>query len=109
LYISVSRFEGFPNATAEAIIFGIPVLTSVNSDAVDSWQKKQLCLTFDSLVQEAISEKIAFVLDNDELRKNISNNALQKRQDFSWNHVRASWMDLIQKAIFLRNNQDTKG
>jgi amylovoran biosynthesis glycosyltransferase AmsD len=108
LYISVSRLEGFPNATAEAIIFGIPVLTSVNSDPVASWKKQQLCLTFDSLEPEVIAKKIASVLDDETLRKNISDIALQNRQDFTWDHVQSSWMDLIEKAIFLRNNLNTK-
>ncbi len=107
LYISVSRFEGYPNATAEALIFGLPVLTSVSCDVVQQWRDNQLCMTFASFDPAEISEKISLAIQDKNLRERVSVSAVSKRMEFGWEAVQQYWIDIIDSAIASKNSQDT--
>lgn len=107
LYISVSRFEGYPNATAEALIFGLPVLTSVSCDVVQEWSDNQLCLTFASFDPVEISQKINLAIQDKKLRERLSRTAVSRRMKFGWASVQQYWIEVIDSAIASKNSRDT--
>jgi GalNAc-alpha-(1->4)-GalNAc-alpha-(1->3)-diNAcBac-PP-undecaprenol alpha-1,4-N-acetyl-D-galactosaminyltransferase len=87
VFISTARFEGFPNALAEAIIYGIPSLTTVSSDVVDDWCKKGLCLKIDSIEPITIAHAIEEALSRPEVLNQVSQRAIQQRKDFVFSLV----------------------
>ena len=99
LYISTSRFEGFPNALAEAIIYGIPTLTTVSSDVVYDWCEKGLCLKIDSTEPMKVARAIEEALGRPEVLNQVSQRAIRQRKDFSWESAENAWNKIITAAL----------
>jgi GalNAc-alpha-(1->4)-GalNAc-alpha-(1->3)-diNAcBac-PP-undecaprenol alpha-1,4-N-acetyl-D-galactosaminyltransferase len=95
LFISTARFEGYPNAVAEAIIYGIPTMTTVSSDIVGDWADGRLCVPILDTDPKILSEQILQVVHNHSLLNEISNNAVSNRKIFSWEHAKSSWISAI--------------
>jgi GalNAc-alpha-(1->4)-GalNAc-alpha-(1->3)-diNAcBac-PP-undecaprenol alpha-1,4-N-acetyl-D-galactosaminyltransferase len=106
LFISTSRFEGYPNAIAEAIIFGIPVLTTVNSDVVNDWFELGICQKIESLNSLQIASTIENALKNENQLRSISKKAIETRSSFSWENTKKSWEEII--AIALNSTSNTR-
>ena len=95
LFISTARFEGYPNAIAEAIIYGIPVLTTISSDIVLDWSEAQLCIAISNTAPEELSTQILSLLRNKEMLRKIGNNGILSRGLFDWESVKHTWLGLL--------------
>ncbi len=95
LFISTARFEGYPNAVAEAIIYGIPVMTTISSDIVLDWSEAQLCIAISNTAPEELSTQILLLLRNKEMLRKIGNNGILSRGSFDWDSVKHSWFSLL--------------
>jgi GalNAc-alpha-(1->4)-GalNAc-alpha-(1->3)-diNAcBac-PP-undecaprenol alpha-1,4-N-acetyl-D-galactosaminyltransferase len=104
LFISTARFEGFPNALAEAIIYGIPTLTTASSDVVFEWCEKGLCLKIPSLEPTQVAHVIEKALGRPDDLDQVSQRAILHRKDFSWERVEQSWEKIITAALNNRSN-----
>ena len=107
LFISTSRFEGYPNAIAEAIIFGIPVLTTANSDVVNDWFSLGICQKIESLEPLQIANAVENALKNENELMLISKKAIETRSLFSWEHAKPYWDRVI--SVALKNRLGTIG
>jgi glycosyltransferase involved in cell wall biosynthesis len=99
LFLSTSKVEGFPNAIAEAIVFGLPVLTTKSSSIVTAWSDRGLCLTFGSNSIGAMASRLIEVLRDEDLLREISMNAQSNRFEFTWDFVQEFWINAIKHAI----------
>lgn len=95
LFISTARFEGYPNAIAEAIIYGIPVMTTISSDIVLDWSEAQVCVAISNTAPEELSTQIVSLLRNKELLRKIGSNGILSRSSFGWDSVKHSWFSLL--------------
>lgn len=95
LFISTARFEGYPNAIAEAIIYGIPVMTTISSDIVLDWSAAQVCVAIRNTAPEELSVQILSLLKDKELLLKIGNNGVLSRRLFDWDSVKHSWLSLL--------------
>jgi len=99
LFIATSRVEGYPNAIAEAIMFGIPVLTTVSSDVVNDWFSLGICQKIESLEPFQIANAVENALKNENQLKLISKNAIESWSLFSWEHAKPYWDKIISVAL----------
>jgi glycosyltransferase involved in cell wall biosynthesis len=99
LFIATSRLEGYPNAIAEAIMFGIPVLTTVSSDVVNDWLSLGICQKIESLEPLQIANAVENALKNENQLKLISKNAIKSWSLFSWEHAKPYWDKIISVAL----------
>lgn len=99
LFISTSRLEGYPNAIAEAIMFGIPVLTTVSSDVVNDWSSLGICQKIESLEPLQIANAVENALKNENQLRLISKNATESWSLFSWEHAKPYWDKIISSAL----------
>jgi glycosyltransferase involved in cell wall biosynthesis len=99
LFISTSRIEGYPNAIAEAIIFGIPVLSTVSSDIINDWFTLGICQKIESLEPPQIANAVESVLKNENQLRLISKNAIESRSLFTWEHAKPYWDQIIHVAL----------
>ncbi len=104
LFISTSRFEGYPNALAEAIIYGIPTLATVSSDVVHDWCELGICMKIDSLKPVNVADAIEEALNKPEVLKIVSQKATENRNNFSWENTKKSWEIIISNALDNRSN-----
>ena len=99
IYISTSTFEGYPNAIAEAMLFGLPVLTTNSSDIVNCWIQNELCIELLSRDPYYISTSIVQLVRDSGLREKISQNSISKRGEFTWSTIGVQWLNLIEFAL----------
>jgi glycosyltransferase involved in cell wall biosynthesis len=98
IFISTSKVEGFPNAMAEAIIYGMPVVSTVSSSIVSIWSEKGICLVFDDRFVDSMAEKFFEVISDEKLLIRTSSNALLNRSEFLWSSVQKFWDEAIEHA-----------
>jgi glycosyltransferase involved in cell wall biosynthesis len=99
LFISTSRVEGYPNALAEAIIYGIPSLATVSSDVVHDWCELGICLKIGSLEPVKVAAAIEEALNKPKVLKIVSQKAIKNRNNFSWENAKKSWEKIIATAL----------
>jgi glycosyltransferase involved in cell wall biosynthesis len=102
LFISTSRFEGYPNAIAEAIMFGIPVVTTASSDVVDTWVNLGLCQIINKLEPNEIAQVVETSLKNTTLLESISKKSIALRSIFTWSNAEPYWENAINVALKIR-------
>ena len=76
LFISTSVFEGYPNALAEAMILGVPTLSTKSSPVVDDWQRNGLCMTIPENSPNSIADSIIKSILNWDKSRQIAVKAL---------------------------------
>jgi GalNAc-alpha-(1->4)-GalNAc-alpha-(1->3)-diNAcBac-PP-undecaprenol alpha-1,4-N-acetyl-D-galactosaminyltransferase len=97
-FISTSRFEGYPNAVAEAILFGIPVITTLNSDVVYEWEKDGICIAIPDLLPATVARTVLMVINDEQKLRELSGSAILQRGKFSWDHNKMEWLRLIESS-----------
>jgi GalNAc-alpha-(1->4)-GalNAc-alpha-(1->3)-diNAcBac-PP-undecaprenol alpha-1,4-N-acetyl-D-galactosaminyltransferase len=95
-FISTSRFEGYPNAIAEAIIFGIPVITTLNSDVVYEWEKDGICISIPDLIPATVAKTVLSIINDEQQLRELSSSAILQRDKFGWDHNKVNWLRLIE-------------
>ena len=105
LYVLSSRYEGMPNALMEAMALGLPCIATNCSGGgpktLITNRVNGILIKNDGEV--ALSKEIAFVLQNAQISKKLSNEATLVRNDFSIDIIGGLWLDYITKII--RSNQ----
>jgi glycosyltransferase involved in cell wall biosynthesis len=98
LFISTSRFEGFPNVILEAISFGIPVISTPSCDLVEDFAKKEAVIVDYSENPEEFALTIIKAIKNNEQLALMSQNAINVSRIYSWDQVGKSWYAAIESA-----------
>jgi glycosyltransferase involved in cell wall biosynthesis len=99
LFISTSVFEGYPNALAEAMILGIPTLSTKSSPVVEDWQRNGLCMIIPENTHISITNSILESILNWDKSRQIAVNALRSRNHFSWDNAKPFWLRLIWESL----------
>jgi GalNAc-alpha-(1->4)-GalNAc-alpha-(1->3)-diNAcBac-PP-undecaprenol alpha-1,4-N-acetyl-D-galactosaminyltransferase len=99
LFLSTSKFEGFPNVILEAISFGIPVITTPSCDLVEEFALHGAAIVVDSLDPEVFAQHIVDLFNNPERLSTMSHCAKILARKYSWEMVREDWYLAIQNAI----------
>ena len=90
--------EGFGLNTIEAAACGTPSVAYRVHGLKDSIKDNCTGLLVKSQDIQELSQGLRLLLENDMLRKNISENALKYSQQFSWEKSAQEFMDIIQNA-----------
>jgi glycosyltransferase involved in cell wall biosynthesis len=82
LFAYPSAFEGFGLPVLEAMACGVPTVTSSTSSLAEL--AGNACMTVQPGCEEALERAMAAILEDDELRKRLSDAGLRRATEFSW-------------------------
>ena len=82
IFVFPSLSESFGMALAEALACGLPVITTKNADSIVKNRYNGLIIEENSV--ESLTKAIRTLVYDNELRKNLSNNAQSSLKEFTW-------------------------
>lgn len=106
LYVLSSRYEGMPMVLLEAIAFGLPLVSfdcpCGPKDIINNLKDGILVNSGD--INE-LAEKICFLIENEDIRKDMGSNARKNAERFKIEHIAKQWKLLFEELINKSNNK----
>ena len=91
--------EGFGLVLIEAMASGLPVIASRSGGITDIISDGENGLLCEEKNAVQIAAKISILLDNDDLRKKIINNAKQTVTRYSYQNIASRYYDIIKQTL----------
>jgi len=98
VFVSTSKFEGFPNVILEAISYGIPVVTTPSCDLVEDFAKAGAVLVDHTQSPEQFANTLVKLLENSDQLSELSRRGLELSKEYSWGKVGKTWYTAIAEA-----------
>lgn len=97
IFLSTSRWEGFGLVITEAMECGLPVISFANSGPKEIINKNGIngILVAKENIDELV-ERIIYLIDNKQVRQNISKNAIERARDFNIQNISNKWISIIE-------------
>jgi glycosyltransferase involved in cell wall biosynthesis len=106
IYVLSSRFEGFGMVIIEAMACGVPPIAFEcpcgPKDIINNLKDGILVNSGD--INE-LAEKICFLIENEEIRKDMGSNARKNAERFKIEHIAEQWKLLFEELINKSNNK----
>lgn len=106
IYVLSSRFEGFGLVITEAMACGVPPIAfdcpCGPKDIINNLKDGILVNSGD--INE-LAEKICFLIENEEIRKDMGSNARKNAERFKIEHIAEQWKLLFEELINKSNNK----
>jgi glycosyltransferase involved in cell wall biosynthesis len=100
MFVLTSKFEGFPNALCEAMAVGLPVVATECPGGVHDIIREGI----DGFIvakddEQALADKMMHLIENDELRLEMSNNCRTITERYKESKIMDMWESLIATAL----------
>ena len=99
IFISSSRFEGFPNVVLEALSRGVPTIAAISSDVVKIWAKAGALIAYEPEDVETLEKIMISLMGSPERREMLSKQAIAVAKNYTWEKVGQSWYWAIDQSI----------
>jgi len=98
IFVSTSRWEGFGLAITEAMECGLPVVAFDNSGPKEIINKPNLNgILVENHNVTQLANEIIKLIEDDEKRKSISLQSIERAQDFNVDNIIKQWTEIIEK------------
>jgi glycosyltransferase involved in cell wall biosynthesis len=97
VFILPSRYETLPLTVLESFSFGVPIIISDIKDL--SWIPNNICLRIDTSDLEKSKAQVKAFLSKKKVLENMSIEAKQYAQQYSWENIAAKYIKYINKVL----------
>ena len=94
-FVLSSDYEGTPNALLEAMMMGLPCITTAFEGVRELLGNQPPCLVTPVGDENALAEAMSRLADDPDLRKNLSQRGEQFTQDFTLDKIIPKWRDVL--------------
>lgn len=99
IYVCASLNEGTPNPVLEAMASGVPVLSTDVGIVREAFGPKQQSFIVEDRNSEIFYQKLHHLATNPELRRELSQENLQRIQAWGWDSMAVKWRKFIKHGI----------
>jgi GalNAc-alpha-(1->4)-GalNAc-alpha-(1->3)-diNAcBac-PP-undecaprenol alpha-1,4-N-acetyl-D-galactosaminyltransferase len=98
VFVSSSRFEGFPNVVLEALARGVPTIASFSSDIINTLDNVNALLGYEPEDEDKLTAYLRRIIEDSSTRKQLSMAANEAISHYTWEEVGKNWYLAIEKA-----------
>ena len=98
VFVSSSRFEGFPNVVLEALARGVPTIASFSSDIINTLDNVNALLGYEPEDEDKLTAHLCRIIEDSSTRKQLSIAANEAIYHYTWEEVGKNWYLAIDKA-----------
>jgi glycosyltransferase involved in cell wall biosynthesis len=98
VFVSSSRFEGFPNVVLEALARGVPTIASYSSDVINYLDSMDALLGYDPADEDKLVFHLRTIIEDGATRNLLSIGASAVISEYTWERVGNNWYLAIEKA-----------
>ena len=93
IFVLPSRYEGTSNALLEAMLHGLPILTTTHA-AADVIENEKNGIVIEELSASLIAESIDRLVEDKTLRLRLGRNARQIENEYDYETIMNSWYSI---------------
>ena len=105
IFISSSRFEGFPNVVLEALSRGVPTIAAISTDVIKDWAEAGALIAYEPEDVETLEQLIKSLMESPETLETLSKQAIAVAKNYTWETVGQSWYRAIDQSIKQKNRR----
>lgn len=99
LFVLPSNYEGMPNVLLEALSNGLPVITTLSTEVIPSIVDNNVNgIIVEKNNPKILTEKIEYLLENEQVRKNMEKEAIKIKEKFSLTILK-KWEQIFKKNM----------
>jgi glycosyltransferase involved in cell wall biosynthesis len=98
VFVSSSRFEGFPNVVLEALARGVPTIASFSSDIINTLDNVNALLGYEPEDEDKLTAHLRRIIEDSSTRKQLSMAANEAISHYTWEEIGKDWYLAIEKA-----------
>lgn len=101
MFVMPSDFEGMPNAMMEAMVYGLPCISTNRTGALDVARNNMEALYIEVGSVQQLEEKLSYLITRPEERKRIGANAIARLKEFSVSNMIRTLNKFLERIIYL--------
>ncbi len=98
VFVSSSRYEGFPNVVLEALACEAPAVATESSDVIVNFGRQNALLTVQPENVEQLAHSLERLINSPDIRKELAIKGAELAKEYRWENVREGWYSAIQEA-----------
>jgi glycosyltransferase involved in cell wall biosynthesis len=98
IFVSSSRYEGFPNVVLEALARMTPTVATRSCDVVNNFERNNGLIAVEVGATNELANAIFFAATNTEIRERLAISGYEVAKEYTWEKISSNWYSAIDLA-----------